>query len=189
MAQNAEYRGTDNVLADLGFPDAEELTTKTILAKQLNEVSDSRHLTRSDAAELLEMPQPKVSAIRNYKLRGVTLEHLMRALSALGNTSRSSSALDQRAGGADRCRRVGAITPARSTTGASGRRLQVLGVRSSAISHLLGRSGASRRASPPFARCSRTPISRTTAQPRRSSLPISVSNRSAARDASGSAGL
>jgi predicted XRE-type DNA-binding protein len=84
MAQNAKYRGADNVLADLGFPDAEELTTKTILAKQLNEVIDSRHLTRPDAAELLEMPQHEVSAIRNYKLRDVSLERLRRTLTALG---------------------------------------------------------------------------------------------------------
>ena len=71
-------------LADLGFPDAGELTAKTILAKKLNDVIDSRHLTQSDAAELLEMPQPKVSAIRNYELRGVSLERLRRALTALG---------------------------------------------------------------------------------------------------------
>lgn len=84
MAEQAEYRGTDNVLADLGFLGAEELAAKTILAKKLNDVIDSRHLTQSDAAELLGMPQPKVSAIRNYKLRGISLERLMRTLTALG---------------------------------------------------------------------------------------------------------
>jgi Helix-turn-helix domain len=30
------------------------------------------------------LPQPKVSAIRKYKLRGISLERLMRALTALG---------------------------------------------------------------------------------------------------------
>ncbi len=30
------------------------------------------------------MPRPKVSAIRNYKLRGISLERLMQALTALG---------------------------------------------------------------------------------------------------------
>ena len=44
---------------------------------------DCRHLTQSDAAELLGMPQAKVSAIRNYKLRGISLERLMHALVAL----------------------------------------------------------------------------------------------------------
>ena len=76
--------GTDNVLADLGFLDAEELTAKTILAKKINDIVESRGLTQLDAAELLGMPQPKVSAIRNYKLRGISLERLMRALTALG---------------------------------------------------------------------------------------------------------
>jgi predicted XRE-type DNA-binding protein len=84
MGENRIRGGTDNVLADLGFADAEELTAKTILAKKLNDVIDSRHFTQSDAAELLGMPQPKVSAIRNYKLRGISLERLMRALTALG---------------------------------------------------------------------------------------------------------
>src|SRR6266436_3097059 len=84
MARSDNHRGTDNVIADLGFADAEELTAKTILAKKINDVIDNRRLTQSDAAELLGMPQPKVSAIRNYKLRGISLERLMRALTALG---------------------------------------------------------------------------------------------------------
>jgi predicted XRE-type DNA-binding protein len=78
------HDGTDNVLTDLGFPDAEELTAKGMLAKKLNDVIDRRHLTQSDAAEFLGMPQAKVSAIRNYKLRGIPLERLMRSLTALG---------------------------------------------------------------------------------------------------------
>jgi hypothetical protein len=32
------------------------------------------------------MPQPKISAIRNYKLQGISLERLMHALTALGST-------------------------------------------------------------------------------------------------------
>lgn len=77
-------RGTDNVLADLGFPDAEELTAKSILAKKINDILEYRELTQVDAAELLGMPQPKVSAIRNYRLQGISLERLMRALTSLG---------------------------------------------------------------------------------------------------------
>ena len=76
--------GTDNVLADLGFPDAEELSTKVILARKINELVASRSLTQSNAANLLAMPQPKVSAIQNYKLRGISLERLMHALTSLG---------------------------------------------------------------------------------------------------------
>jgi predicted XRE-type DNA-binding protein len=84
VAPTTEDHGTDNVLADLGFPDAEELTAKTILAKKINDILLSRGLTQSEAAGLIGLPQPKVSAIRHYKLRGISLERLMHALTALG---------------------------------------------------------------------------------------------------------
>jgi predicted XRE-type DNA-binding protein len=77
-------KGTANVLVDLGFPDAEELSAKAILAKKLNDILDARALNQAQAAKLLGMPQPKISAIRNYKLRGISLERLMQALTAVG---------------------------------------------------------------------------------------------------------
>jgi predicted XRE-type DNA-binding protein len=77
-------RGTENVLADLGFPDAEELSAKTILAKKINDILLRRGLTQAEAAAVCGMPQPKISAIRNYKLRGISLERLMQVLTALG---------------------------------------------------------------------------------------------------------
>ena len=83
-AHGTKDRGTDNILADLEFPDAEELTAKAVLAKKINDIVVSRSLSQVEAAELLGMPQPKVSAIRNYKLRGISLERLMQALTALG---------------------------------------------------------------------------------------------------------
>jgi predicted XRE-type DNA-binding protein len=77
-------QGISNVLRDLGFPDADELTAKAMLAKKINDLLASRGLTQVDAAAALGMPQPKISAIRNYKLRGISLERLMQALTALG---------------------------------------------------------------------------------------------------------
>jgi predicted XRE-type DNA-binding protein len=84
MPRKTMNRGTDNVLADLGFPDAGELSAKTVLAKKLNDIVASRGLTQHAVAKMLGMPQPKVSAIQNYKLRGISLERLMQALTALG---------------------------------------------------------------------------------------------------------
>jgi predicted XRE-type DNA-binding protein len=72
-----------NVLVDLGFPDAEELTAKTTLALRLNEILDRRSLTQVEAARVLGMTQAKGSALRTYKLRGFSLERLMQALVAL----------------------------------------------------------------------------------------------------------
>jgi len=58
-------------------------SAKATLASKLNELLDANGLSQSAAAQLLGMPQPKVSAIRNYKLRGISLERLMQALLAL----------------------------------------------------------------------------------------------------------
>src|SRR5262249_23600145 len=84
MTRKKRNPDTDRVLAGPGFPDVDQLTAKTILAKKINDIVERRGLTQFDAAELLAMPQPKVSAIRNYKLRGISLERLMLALTALG---------------------------------------------------------------------------------------------------------
>jgi predicted XRE-type DNA-binding protein len=77
-------RPTYDVLADLGLPDAADLRTKAILAKRLNEVIAERRLTQQAAARVLGMSQPKVSAIKHYRLRGVSLERLLRALTTMG---------------------------------------------------------------------------------------------------------
>jgi predicted XRE-type DNA-binding protein len=58
-------------------------SAKVTLASKLNELLDANGLSQSAAAQLLGMSQPKVSAIRNYKLRGISLERLMQALLAL----------------------------------------------------------------------------------------------------------
>ena len=67
-----ETRVTDNAKA------------KERLAKKLNEIVQRQGLNQGEIAELLGMPQPKVSAIRNYKLNGISLQRLLVALTALG---------------------------------------------------------------------------------------------------------
>ncbi|MGH9173763.1 MAG: helix-turn-helix domain-containing protein [Vicinamibacterales bacterium] len=76
-------RGSDNVFADLGYPDAEERQTKLRLAHALNQIIEKRHLTQAAAAALLGVNQPKVSALLNYKLAGFSVERLMTFLTAL----------------------------------------------------------------------------------------------------------
>lgn len=76
-------RGTGNVFADLGYPDAEERQTKLRLAHAINEVIARRRLTQAAAAEKLGVNQPKVSALACYKLAGFSVERLMGFLIAL----------------------------------------------------------------------------------------------------------
>lgn len=73
----------DNVLFDLGFRDAADLTAKVHLAVRINAILDRRGIVQRDASRLLGMTQPKISQLRRYKLRGISLERLMRALVAL----------------------------------------------------------------------------------------------------------
>jgi predicted XRE-type DNA-binding protein len=76
-------RGTGNVFADLGFPDAAEREAKLRLAYALNQVLDGRKLSQAEAAKVLGVTQPKVSALRHYKLAGSSVERLMNLLTAL----------------------------------------------------------------------------------------------------------
>ncbi len=75
--------GSGNVFADLGFPDAAERQAKLRLAYALNQVLDQRKLTQAEAAKVLGVGQPKVSALRRYKLAGFSVERLMTLLTAL----------------------------------------------------------------------------------------------------------
>ena len=55
----SKSKGADNVLVDLGFDDAEELSARATLALKLNKLIDERGLSQSEASQLLGMPQPK----------------------------------------------------------------------------------------------------------------------------------
>lgn len=83
MSRKAKSRGTDNVLADLGFDDAEELSAKAALAFKLNDLIEKRGLSQMEAATITGMTQPKVSQLRRYKLQNISLERLMQALVSL----------------------------------------------------------------------------------------------------------
>ena len=83
MAPKDLPRGTDNVLADLGFPDARKLSAKTMLASKLNSLIDARGLSQLEAARITGMTQPKVSQLSRYKLQNISLERLMQALVSL----------------------------------------------------------------------------------------------------------
>lgn len=76
-------RGSTNVFADLGYADAAERQTKLRLAWAINTIIDERRLTQAVAAARLNITQPKVSALGNYKLDGFSVERLMTFLIAL----------------------------------------------------------------------------------------------------------
>jgi len=72
-----------NVFVDLGLRDAEEKQTRVRLAVAINNILAARGLSQSAAAEVLNINQPKVSALVNYRLDGFSVERLMHFLNAL----------------------------------------------------------------------------------------------------------
>lgn len=73
-----------NVFADLGLPQAEEKQTKVRLAVAINQIIESSHLSQAAAAKALDINQPKISALANYKLDGFSVERLLHFINALG---------------------------------------------------------------------------------------------------------
>jgi predicted XRE-type DNA-binding protein len=73
-----------NVFADLERPAAEEKQARVRLALAINRAFRERRLSQNRAAALLQVSQPKISALANYQLEGFSVERLMRFLNALG---------------------------------------------------------------------------------------------------------
>ena len=73
-----------NVFEDLGLSPATELQAKADLAYELSRTIEDRGLTQAEAAEILGVDQPKVSALVRGRLTGFSMERLYRFLIALG---------------------------------------------------------------------------------------------------------
>ncbi len=67
----------------MGYPDAAERQTKTRLALAVNELLKARKLKQREIGALFGVPQPKVSALKNYRLDQFSVERLMDFLTAL----------------------------------------------------------------------------------------------------------
>jgi predicted XRE-type DNA-binding protein len=80
-----------NVFAHLGLPDAEDLDTKVRLAVRINRMFTAQRLNQVTAAARLNVSPPKISALKNYRLDGFSVERLIRFMMALGEDGKISS--------------------------------------------------------------------------------------------------
>lgn len=83
MDEDVVSAGSTNVFVDLEYPDAGLRQTKTRLAMALVGLIKAQKLKQTEAAKRLGIPQPKVSALMNYRLDGFSVEKLMALLTAL----------------------------------------------------------------------------------------------------------
>jgi len=77
-------RSSGNVFADLGLPGAEDRLAKAELAREIGAILERRKLTQTQAARVLGVDQPKISALLRGQLSGFSLERLIRFLNLLG---------------------------------------------------------------------------------------------------------
>jgi len=78
MSSHYNLQHTSNVLNS-----TQELSAKTALAVKLNTLIEQRGLSQTDVATITGMTQPKVSQVRHYKLKNISLERIMQALVSL----------------------------------------------------------------------------------------------------------
>ncbi len=64
--------------------DATEMQVKATLAGKIGEIIKHRHLTQIQAAEILGMPQPKLSGMLRGQFRGISEAKMLECLNRLG---------------------------------------------------------------------------------------------------------
>ena len=77
-------RGSGNVFADLGLPDADAHLVKAELVSRIEDIVSRRGITQTEAARLLGLSQPDVSRLFRGDFREYSLERLFRLLTTLG---------------------------------------------------------------------------------------------------------
>ena len=77
-------RGSDNVFADLGHPEADAHLLKAELVSRIDAIVRQRGITQIEAGRLLGLSQPDVSRLLRGDFREYSLERLFRLLTALG---------------------------------------------------------------------------------------------------------
>jgi predicted XRE-type DNA-binding protein len=84
MAIRNQIPSSGNVFADLNLPEADDLLAKAELAAKILAEIQRRRLMQTEAAAILGIDQPKISALKQGKLSGFSIERLMRFLLLLG---------------------------------------------------------------------------------------------------------
>lgn len=83
--ENIEYSvSSGNVYADFGFPNPEEAKAKADLAMLITNIIKEKRLTQQQAADLMNIDQPKVSKIIRGLLSEFSIERLLKFVLALG---------------------------------------------------------------------------------------------------------
>jgi len=84
MCTSTIEKSSGNVYADLGMAHAQEMLVKAKLTSKLGDIIKRQNLTQQQAAELLALPQPKVSKMLRGQFRGTSAPEMLDCLARLG---------------------------------------------------------------------------------------------------------
>lgn len=77
------HRGSDNIFADIGVAHPERVQARAQVMFFIAEIIKKLGLTQKRAADILGIPQSKVSCLMNGKLSNFSMDHLFELLNAL----------------------------------------------------------------------------------------------------------
>ncbi len=75
--------GSENVFADLGLPNADELYLRASLGTEIVKIIRKKGYSQKEAAKILGIKQPEVSALLNAKFQRFSQEKLISFLNKL----------------------------------------------------------------------------------------------------------
>ncbi len=84
MSKPNYQESSGNIFADLNLPKADDLLVKAELTAKIIQEMERRGLNQIRAAALLGIDQPKISALKQGRLSGFSIERLLRFLLMLG---------------------------------------------------------------------------------------------------------
>lgn len=78
MTRNTRVeKGSGNIFADLGLPDAETHFLKAQIVSEIYRLTNARKLTQAEAAKLMGISQPEVSLMFKGNFREYSIERLI----------------------------------------------------------------------------------------------------------------
>jgi predicted XRE-type DNA-binding protein len=83
-SDTAIRRGSNNLFADLRYPDADTHLLKAQLITRVQTIITDRKLTQAEAGRIMGVSQPDVSRLLKGQFREVSVERIMRMLTRLG---------------------------------------------------------------------------------------------------------
>ena len=84
MTDDVKYEeSSGNIFEDIGLGNPEQRLLKAEIASLIYNIIQKRRLTQKEAGDILGINQPKVSALKNGRLDGFSLDRLFQFLNAL----------------------------------------------------------------------------------------------------------